>query len=369
MNVPFLNLPYQYSALREEILSAIDRLSQQGFFTLGAEVEAFEREFAKFSGLPYAVAVNSGTSALHLALLAARVGPGDEVITTSNTFGATVEAILYTGARPVFADIDPHTANLDPAKAAAAVTGRTRAILPVHLYGRPAAMDEFARLARERNITLVEDACQAHGARHHGKPVGDFSLASAFSFYPTKNLGAYGEGGAVVTADAEVAELIRSLRNHGQRGRYVYDRLGYNYRMEAFQAAILRIKLRWIEQWTEHRRQIGELYRERLANARLEMPADDPESRPVYHAFAIYVDRRDEVRQKLKAKGIQTAVYYSTPLHFQKAFAHFGSGQGSLPATERACSRVLCLPISPELTFEQAEYVADHLVEIVGRNA
>ncbi|HVB34271.1 MAG TPA: DegT/DnrJ/EryC1/StrS family aminotransferase [Patescibacteria group bacterium] len=368
MQVPFLNLQFQYSSLREEILAAIDRVSRQASFTLGKEVEAFEREFAEFSGLPYAVALNSGTSALHLALLAAGVGPGDEVITTSNTFVATVETILYTGARPVFADIDPRTANLDPEKTADAVTERTRAILPVHLYGRPAPMDAFGNLARSRKLTLIEDACQAHGACYHGKPVGSLSLASAFSFYPTKNLGAYGEGGALVTADPAVNELARSLRNHGQRGPYVYERVGYNYRMEAFQAAVLRVKLRWIEQWTEHRRQIAKIYRERLADARVEMPVDDPESRPVYHIFAVYVDRRDEVREKLQVKGIATAVYYPVPLHFQKPCMGLGFGPGSLPATERACERVLCLPISPELTFEQAEYVAECLAGIAGRN-
>lgn len=366
MQVPFLNLQFQYSALREEILAAIDRLSRQASFTLGEEIEAFEKEFAKFSGLPHAVALNSGTSALHLALVAAGVGPGDEVITTANTFVATVETILYTGARPVFADIDPRTANLDPEKTAAAITERTRAILPVHLYGRPAAMDRFGELARSHKLVLIEDACQAHGARDHGKPVGALSLASAFSFYPTKNLGAYGEGGALVTADPALNELARSLRNHGQRGPYDYERIGYNYRMEAFQAAVLRVKLRWIEQWTEHRRQIARIYRERLADTRIEMPVDDPDSRPVYHIFAVYVDHRDEVREKLKAKGIATAVYYPVPLHFQQACSGLGFGPGSLPATERACARVLCLPISPELTFEQAEYVAKSLREAVG---
>jgi dTDP-4-amino-4,6-dideoxygalactose transaminase len=367
MQVPFLNLQYQYSALREEILAAIDRTASRASFTLGEEVETFEREFAEFSGLPFAVAVNSGTSALHLALLAAGVGPGDEVITTSNTFVATVEAIVYTGARPVFADIDPRSANLDPGKVAAAITQRTRAILPVHLYGRPAAMEEFRDLARSRKITLIEDACQAHGARYHGEPVGAFSLASAFSFYPTKNLGAYGEAGALVTADPAVNELARSLRNHGQRSRYHYDRVGYNYRMEAFQAAVLRVKLRWIEQWTEHRQQIAQIYRERLADARVDMPVDDPHSRPVYHAFAVYLDHRDEAREKLAAKGIETALYYPEPLHFQKSFADWGYARGSLPATERACARVLCLPISPELTFEQAEYVGKCLSEVAGK--
>ncbi len=367
MRVPFLDLRSQYAALREEILVALDRLSSQASFTLGAEVEAFEREFAEFSGLPFALAVNSGTSALHLALLAAGVGPGDEVITTSNTFIATVEVIHYTGARPVFADIDPRTANLDPGQAERAITPRTRAILPVHLYGRPADMDGFGRIAREHKLAIIEDACQAHGARYHDRPVGAWSVASAFSFYPTKNLGAYGEAGALLTADSAVAELVRSLRNHGQSSRYVYERIGYNYRMEAFQAAVLRIKLRWLGEWNAYRRRIAELYRQRLADARLEMPVDEPGTEPVYHAFAVYVDDRDAVREKLTEKGIDTALYYPAPLHFQKACADLGFGPGSLPATERACERALCLPISPELTTEQAEYVADSLLKIVGK--
>jgi dTDP-4-amino-4,6-dideoxygalactose transaminase len=367
MRVPFLDLRSQYAALREEILVALDRVSSQASFTLGAEVEAFEREFAEFSGLPFALAVNSGTSALHLALLAADVGPGDEVITTANTFISTVEVIHYTGARTVFADIDPGTANLDPGQAERAITPRTRAILPVHLYGRPADMDGFERIAREHKLAIIEDACQAHGARYHDRPVGAWSLASAFSFYPTKNLGAYGEAGALLTADPAVADLVRSLRNHGQSSRYVYERIGYNYRMAGFQAAVLRVKLRWLREWNTYRCRIAELYRQRLADARLEMPVDEPATQPVYHAFAVYVDDRDAVQQKLSEKGVDTALYYPEPLHFQKACADLGYGPGSLPATERACESVLCLPISPELTTEQAEYVADCLLKIVGK--
>lgn len=368
MRVPFLDLPAQYATLREEILVAIDRLGSQAHFTLGVEVEAFEREFADFSGLPFAVALNSGTSALHLALLAAGVGPGDEVVTTANTFIATIEAIHYTGAQPVFADIDPRTANLDPGLAERAISPRTRAVLPVHLYGRPAAMDEFARLASRHGLALIEDACQAHGASYQGRPVGSFGQAAAFSFYPTKNLGACGEGGALLTGDPGVVERARSLRNHGQSGRYAHDWLGYNYRMEAFQAGILRVKLRWLTEWNAHRRRIAALYRAQLADARVELLADDPETGPVYHAFAVYVDDRDRVKEKLAERGVETSIYYPQPLHLQKACAPLGYAPGSLPATERACARVLCLPISPELRVEQAEYVAESLREIVGRN-
>jgi dTDP-4-amino-4,6-dideoxygalactose transaminase len=367
MEIPFLDLRLQYLTLRDELLVALERVSQRAEFTLGEEVSAFEREFAAYSGMQHAVALNSGTSALHLALIAAGVGPGDEVITTANTFISTVETIVYTGARPVFADIDPCTANLDPERVARAISPSTRAILPVHLYGRPAAMEQFCRLAQERNVALIEDACQAHGAQRHGRPVGSFGVAGTFSFYPTKNLGACGEGGALVTNDPKVAELARSLRNHGQSGRYLYDRIGYNYRMEAYQAAVLRVKLRRLGEWTERRRRIAELYRQRLDQARIELLHDEPDTLPAHTIFAVYVENRDAVREKLAAKGVGTAVYYPLPLHLQKACAGWSAGPGSLPATERACSDVLCLPIYPELTDDQVEYVADCLVRIVGK--
>jgi dTDP-4-amino-4,6-dideoxygalactose transaminase len=367
MRVPFLDLQAQYRSLREEILQALDRLGQRAEFTLGPEVEAFEQEFARFCGLRYAVAVNSGTSALHLALLAAGVGPGDEVITTPFTFFATVEAILYTGARPVFADIDPRTGNLDPGAVKRVLTERTRALLPVHLYGRPADMTALTELADRHGLALIEDACQAHGAAWDGKPVGSFGLAAAFSFYPTKNLGACGEGGAVVTDRAEIAERVRELRNHGQRERYRHERIGFNYRMEAFQAAILRIKLRWLRQWNEARYQLAALYRGRLAAARVELPVDDPRARVVYHVFAVGVEQRDRVRAELAARGVETAVYYPRPLHLEPACRPLGYGAGSFPEAERLAAQVLCLPLYPEMTREQAEYVAEAVRDVVGQ--
>jgi dTDP-4-amino-4,6-dideoxygalactose transaminase len=367
MIVPQLDLERQHASLRDEIRDAIDRVLQSAIFTLGEEVEHFEREFAAYVEAKHCVAVNSGTSALHLALIAAGVGRGDEVIMTPNTFIATAEAASYVGAEPVFVDIDPATGNIDPRRVERAVTPRTRAILPVHLYGRPANLDSLLDLAQRKGLALIEDACQAHGARFRGKRVGALGLAGAFSFYPTKNLAACGEAGALVTNDDRVAALARSLRTHGEGRRYFHDRVGYNYRMEAFQAAVLRVKLKRLPQWTARRQEIARLYRRLLAGVRLEMPADDAANECVYHQFAVYVDDRERVRAELKARGISTAVYYPRPIHQQAAYASLGYQTGSLPTCERACERVLCLPLFPELTDAEAEYTARTLAEVVGR--
>jgi dTDP-4-amino-4,6-dideoxygalactose transaminase len=367
MIVPQLDLKRQHASLGDEIRDALERVLQSATFTLGEEVERFEREFAAYVEARHALAVNSGTSALHLALLAAGVGRGDEVITTANTFIATAEAISYTGAEPVFTDIDRATGNIDPRLVEQAVTPRTRAILPVHLYGRPADLDPLLDLARRNELVLIEDACQAHGARYRGKPVGALGLAGAFSFYPTKNLAACGEAGALVTNDDQVGALARSLRTHGEGRRYFHDRVGYNYRMEAFQAAVLRVKLKRLPQWTARRQAIARLYRELLAGARLEIPVDDPANECVYHQFAVYVDDRDRVRAQLEARGVSTAVYYPRPVHQQAAYAGLGCRAGSLAAAERACEQVLCLPLFPELTNAEVEYTARALAEVVGR--
>ena len=367
MTVPQLDLKRPDAALQEEIREALDRVCRSATFTLGEEVAQFEREFAPYVEARHCVALNSGTSALHLALLAAGVGPGDEVITTPNTFIATAEAISYTGAQPVFVDIEPATGNLDRARVEQAVTSRTRAILPVHLYGRAADLDPLLDLARRKGLALIEDACQAHGARYRGKRVGALGLAGAFSFYPTKNLAACGEAGALVTNDDGVAALARSLRTHGEARRYFHDRIGYNYRMEALQAAVLRVKLKRLPQWTARRQEIARLYRRLLAGARLEMPADGAANECVYHQFAVYLDERDRVRAELEARGVSTAIYYPRPIHLQTAYAGLGYATGSLPHSERACERVLCLPLFPELTDDEAEYTARTLIEVVGR--
>ncbi len=365
MQVPYFDLKAQYRSIRDEVLAALDRVAENASFILGEEVAAFEREFAVYCEAKHCVGLNSGTSALHLALLAAGVGQGDEVITTPNTFIATAEAISYTGARPVFVDIDPATGNIDPERVPPAVTSCTRAIVPVHLYGRPADLDPILRAAERGRIAVIEDACQAHGARFRGRRVGSLAAAAAFSFYPAKNLGAYGEGGALTTNDDRVAEAARTLRHHGETSRYLHASVGYNYRMDGFQGAVLRIKLRHLDEWTARRRSLAHLYRTRLAGTGVAMQEDDPEGESAYHLFVVYVDRRDAVRSALAARGVQTAIHYPIPVHLQPAYARLGHRPGSFPHAERACERVLSLPLFPEMTTEQVEYAALTLAEVV----
>lgn len=362
--VPHYDLKAEYDSLREEILASLDRVCRRSAFILGEEVEAFEHEFAAYCGARHCVALNSGTSALHLGLLALGAGPGDDVVTTPNTFLATAEAITYCGARPVFADIDPGTANLDPQKVARAITPRTKVILPVHLYGRPAAMDAFAKIAAQRRLKILEDACQAHGARSGGERVGTLGDAGAFSFYPSKNLGAYGEGGALVTNDDSIAAFARLARSHGQAGRYDHRFVGFNYRMDGVQAAVLRVKLRHLDSWNACRRHIASRYRQLLAGAPLEIPRDSPDDECVYHLFSIFVNERDAVQKMLLERGVETSVHYPRPVHFQPAYSSLGYGPGSFPQAERACERVLSLPCFPGLTAEQVDYVAMVLRDI-----
>jgi dTDP-4-amino-4,6-dideoxygalactose transaminase len=366
MLVPHFDLKKQFSSLRDEIREALDRVCSNTSFILGEEVSEFEKEFAAYCEVKYCVALNSGTSALHLALLALGVKPGDEVITTPNTFIATAEAICYAGAKPVFVDIDPKTANLDPALIDLVITDRTKAILPVHLYGRPADMEPILETARKRSLAVIEDACQAHGARYRGRRVGRIGHAAAFSFYPTKNLSAYGEGGALTTDDPGIAALVRALRNHGQSGPYTHARIGYNYRMEGFQGAVLRVKLKRLEQWNGRRKEIAALYRNVLQGAKVEIPPDDPRDERVYHLFVVYVERRDAVRAALEARGVHTAIYYPRPVHLQPAFAALGYAPGSFPQAERACERALSMPFFPEMSDEQVRYAAEQLAEVVG---
>jgi dTDP-4-amino-4,6-dideoxygalactose transaminase len=366
VRVPYFDLTAQYAELRDEILGAVDHVCRQAAFILGEEVARFEEAFAAYCEARHCIAVNSGTSALHLALLVAGVQPGDEVITTANTFFSTAETITYTGARPVFVDIDPRTANIDPGRIAAAITPRTRAIVPVHLYGRPADWAPIREIAERRHIPLIEDACQAHGARYRGQRVGSLGQVAVFSFYPTKNLGAYGEGGALTTNDDRIAECARALRHHGEVTRYLHDQVGYNYRMEGLQGAVLRVKLAHLPAWTARRQEHARRYRQMLAAARADIPEDDPRNESVDHLAVVYVDERDRVRAALEERGVGTAVHYPTPVHLQRAYAGLGYAPGSLPHTERACERVLSLPLFPELTAAQVEYAARTLAEIVG---
>lgn len=364
MQVPYFDLKNQYAGLRDEILAAVDRVCSNASFILGEEVALFEEEFAAYCEAKHCVAVNSGTSALHLALLGAGVKPGDEVIAPSCTFIATAEAISYTGARPVFVDIDPRTANIDPALIEQAITRRTKAILPVHLYGRPADLDPIMEIARRHRLEVIEDACQAHGARYRGGRVGSLGRAAAFSFYPGKNLGAYGEGGALVTNDDNLAQYARAMRDHGQSRRYFHEFIGYNYRMDGFQGAVLRIKLKRLDEWTARRQRLAHLYSDRVREIAAELPQDDPQCEPVYHLFVVYVDERDRVRRELERRGVQTAIHYPLPVHLQKPYVDLGYRPGSLPITERACARCLSLPLFPELEEDEVRYVVNALAEV-----
>ncbi len=365
--VPYLDLKSEYAALRDDILAALDRVGRNASFILGEEVERFEQQFANFCEVKHCIALNSGTSALHLGLLALGVQPGDEVITTPNTFLATAEAITYCGARPVFVDIDPTTGNLDPGRIARAVTRATRAILPVDLYGRPADMDAIMEIASQHNLKVLDDAAQAHGARYRGRRTGSLGHATAFSFYPTKNLGAYGEGGALTTNDDRIAEFARAARNHGQSVRYEHEFVGYNYRMEGFQGAVLQVKLKHLEEWNARRRQLAAIYRQQLEGVRVDIPLDDSRDECAYHLFVIYSHERNCVKRLLADRGIETMIHYPRPLHLQPAYATLGIPEGTLPHAERACERVLSLPLFPGLHTEQVEIVANALREIAGR--
>lgn len=369
ITVPYLDLKAQYRSIKPEIDAAIARVVDSCQFVLGPEVNSFEKAFAAYCGGTEAIAVNSGTSALHLALLAAGVGPGDEVITVPFTFAASVAAILYTGARPVLVDIDPCTFTIDPSLIEAAVTPRTKAILPVHLYGQTADMDPIVDIARQHRLVVIEDAAQAHGATYKGRPAGSIGDMACFSFYPAKNLGAYGEGGAITTNNTEFARTVRMLRDWGQDSKYHHSLRGYNYRMEAFQGAILGVKLRHLEEWTAARRTVARKYDELLRNCALETPQEMPWARHVYHAYTLRAENRDGLQAALAAKGIQTGIHYPIPVHKQPAYADLGYGPGSLPQAERAAQDVLSLPVYPELTAEAVATVACAVDEAVGKRA
>jgi len=351
--VPFLDLKAQYDSIKDEVLSAVSATFASTQFVLGKEVAAFEEEFAAYSGGKFGIGVNSGTSALHLALLAAGVKPGDEVITVSCTFVATVAAIDYAGARPVFVDVDPLTHNMDASQVEAAITERTRVIMPVHLHGQPADLDPILDIARRHRLLVIEDAAQAHAAEYQGRRVGSIGDLGCFSFYPGKNLGAYGEGGMVVTNNEEFAHTIRMLRDWGQERKYHHVLKGFNYRMEGVQGAILRVKLRHLDAWTEARRRHAAVYNELLADVDVQKPVEMPYAKHVYHVYAIRTPRRDALQESLQAQGIQTGIHYPIPVHLQKAYADFGYGPGDLPVTEQASNELLSLPMFAELQEPQ----------------
>jgi dTDP-4-amino-4,6-dideoxygalactose transaminase len=355
--IPFLDLKAQYRSIKAEIDAAVLSVLENGHFILGSEVTAFEEEFASYTGARYGIGLNSGTSALHLALLAAGVGPGDEVVTVPFTFVATVAAICYTGARPVFVDIDPRSYTMDPNRLEAAVTRRTKVILPVHLYGQPADMDPILDMARRLQIIVIEDAAQAHGARYKGRSVGSIGDIGCFSFYPGKNLGACGEAGIAVTNNPEYARSVRMLRDWGQERKYHHVMQAYNYRMEALQGAVLRVKLRHLEAWTEARRAHAALYRRLLSGVGVELPRAMPYARHVYHVFVVRSRERDSLMQALQASDIQTGVHYPLAVHQLEPYANAGRAAGDLQNSERAAAEVLSLPMFAELSDAQIEAV------------
>jgi dTDP-4-amino-4,6-dideoxygalactose transaminase len=358
IRVPYLDLKAQYHSIKPEIDAAISRVLESCQFVLGPEVAGFEEEFATYCGASECIAMNSGTSALHLALLAAGVGPGDEVITVPFTFVASVSAVTYAGARPVLVDIDPRSFTMDPAAIEAAITPRTKAILPVHLYGQSADMDPIMEIARRHGLVVIEDAAQAHGAKYKGRPVGSIGDMACFSFYPGKNLGAYGEGGAVTTSNPEYAQTMRMLRDWGQDRKYHHVLRGFNYRMEGFQGAILRVKLRHLDSWTESRRAVVNLYNDLLADSGVETPTEMPWGRHVYHVYTLRTEDRDGLQASLQAEGIQTGIHYPVPAHLQPAYADLGYGRGAFPQSEAASQQVLSLPLYPELTSQSVAEVA-----------
>jgi dTDP-4-amino-4,6-dideoxygalactose transaminase len=360
--IPFNDLKPIHQRHRHDYEDAVHRVFARGWFVLGPELEAFEVEFAAYHGAAHAVGVASGTDALELALRAASIGPGDEVITASHTAVATVCAVERAGARPVLVDIDPDTYTLAPAAVEAALSPRTRALLPVHLYGHPAAMPDLAAIARRHNLCLIEDCAQAHGARHGGRLVGTFGELAAFSFYPTKNLGAFGDGGAVLTSDARLAERLRHLRNYGQAQRYHHAERGVNSRLDELQAALLRVKLARLDDYNAERRRLAGHYRAGLSGVGVPR-ADESLIHHVYHLFVVRHPARDRLRQRLLARGVETLVHYPVPVHLQPAYSDLGYRPGSLPATERAAREVLSLPLYVGLGEHRAARVIEAVAD------
>jgi len=365
--VPYLDLRAQYRPLRSEVLSAFEEICESTSFAQGRAASEFEGKFAAYCGVDHCVTLNSGTSALHLALRCLDVGPGDEVVTVSMTFIATAWAISYVGATPVFVDINPVRRTLDPDRLEAAITSRTKAIIPVHLYGMPAEMDRIMAIAERHGLPVIEDAAQAHGAKYRGKRVGQFGQIACFSFYPSKNLGAYGEGGALITNDASIAQRARSLRDHAQSQKYLHDEIGYNYRMDSFQGAVLAIKLKHLDEWNKARIDCARQYTELLKASSYRLPADISDSECVWHCYVIETPERDRVRAALEDVGIQSAVHYPVPIHLQKAYAYLNYRTGDLPVTEALCERCLSLPIYPELSKENISRVASVLLDLENR--
>jgi dTDP-4-amino-4,6-dideoxygalactose transaminase len=357
-SVPFVDLKTQYQTIKPEVDAAIAGVIENTNFILGPQVAAFEKSFAEYVGGAFCVGVNSGTAALQLALMACGIGPGDEVIVPSFTFFATAEAVSVLGATPVFVDIDPVSYTITAAGIEPAITPQTRAIIPVHLYGQSVDLDPILALAERHDLYVIEDSAQAHGAEYKGKRVGALGDAGCFSFYPSKNLGAYGEAGGVVTNDEDLAVRLRLLRDHGSTSKYAHEIVGYNFRMEEIQAAVLNVKLPHLNDWNSGRRERAARYHELLSDSGLVLPREMEYARHVYHVFAVQSDNREELQQRLAAHGIQSGVHYPIPIHMQAAYASLGYKAGDLPVTERLAERVLSLPMYPELTQDHQRAVA-----------
>jgi dTDP-4-amino-4,6-dideoxygalactose transaminase len=370
-DIPLVDLRAQYATIRDEVRKAIDDVLESMQLTLGPNVRAFDQEFAAYCGAKHAIGVGSGTDALQLAIRACGVSSGDEVITVSHSFFATVEAILYANARPILVDVDERTMLIDASAVAAAVTPRTKAIIPVHLYGRTVDMRPLRQIAQDRNITLIEDAAQAHGALlDDGRRAGTFGRTGCFSFYCSKNLGAYGEAGSITTSDERLAEELRALREHGQSTRYYHPVVGYNARLDEIQAAILRIKLRRLPEWTARRRQIAKIYDGLFAGAGVIAPEIPAGERHVFYVYCIRVPggRRDALRSYLTERGIGTQIHYPVPIHLQQSAEFLGYRKGDLPVTERLADEVLSIPMYPELTDEQIDRVTTSIREFMRKH-
>jgi len=366
MSIPLVDLKAQYRSIKGDIDAAVARVLENASFILGEEVEAFERAFAAYCGTTYAVGVSSGTDALQLALLACGVGPGDEVITTPYTFIATTAAISHVGGTPVFVDIDERSYNLDPARIEAAITPRTKAILPVDLYGQPADMDPIMEIAQRHGLRVIEDACQAVGARYRGRRAGSLGDAGCFSFYPAKNLGAAGDGGMLTTNDAEIAERVRNLRDHGRISKYSHGAIGYTYRLDGLQAAILGAKLGHLDDWNDARRAHAQAYNALLDGAGVIVPQEAEGCRGIYHVYALRVPRRDDLLDYLRGQGIGASIHYPLPVHLQPAYAALGIPKGRFPISEACADSELSLPLYPEMTREQIEEVAAAVRSFLG---
>ena len=364
--IPFVDLKAQHASIKHELFDAITGVLDSCQFTLGSEVEAFEKEFATYCQSAVGVGVNNGTSALHLALLAAGVGPGDEVITVPFTFVATIAAIHYTGAKTVFVDIDPVTYTMDPARIESAITSKTKAILPVHLHGQTADMDPILEIAKRHQIVVIEDAAQAHGAEYKGRRAGSLGDMACFSFYPGKNLGACGEAGMVVTDNPDYERTLRMLRDWGAEKKYHHVLKGYNYRMEGIQGAVLRVKLQYLETWTEGRRAAAAQYNELLADSGVVIPKQRDGGRHVYHVYAIRTEQRAAWQEALLADGIQSGIHYPIPVHLLEAYSDLGYVEGDFPHSELAAEQVLSLPMFPEITSAQCATVCTSVRRLAG---